>query len=74
VILEEKHKYLMRKVFGTDNLQTIYDEDNNAPDDYAVNKLIPYIDGTKDVPGDSDLAEDIIDALYELDEHESDYE
>ena len=32
----------MRKVFGTDNLQAIYDEDNNAPDDYAVNKLIPY--------------------------------
>lgn len=74
MILEEKHKDLMRKVFGTDNLQAIYDEDNNAPDDYAVNKLIPYIDGTKVVPGDSDLAEDIIDALYELAEQESDYE
>ena len=49
-ILEEKHKDLMRRVFGADNLQAIYDKDDSAPDDYAVNKLIPYICGTKGVP------------------------
>ncbi len=70
VILEEQHKDLMRRVFDTDNLQAIYDDDSNAPDDYAVNKLIPYIDGTKGVPEDSDLAEDIIDALNALDGQE----
>ena len=64
----------MCRVFGTDNLQAIYDKDDIAPDDYAVNKLIPYICGTKGVPEDSDLAEDIIDALHELDEQENDYE
>ena len=32
----------MRRVFGTDNLQAIYDEGDNAPDDY-IKKLIPYI-------------------------------
>lgn len=73
MILGENHKDLMRRVFGTDNLQAIYDEGDSAPDDY-IKKLIPYICGTKGVPEDSDLAEDIIDALHELDEQESDYE
>ena len=33
--------------------------------------MLPYICETKGIQGDSDLAEDIIDALYELDERES---
>lgn len=71
MVLNEKHKELMRRVFGTDNLRAIYDDDNNAAGDYAVNMLISYICETKGIQGDSDLAEDIIDALYELDERES---
>ena len=41
MVLNEKHKELMRRVFGTDNLRAIYDDDNNAAGDYAVNMLIP---------------------------------
>ena len=40
-VLNEKHKDLMRRVFGTDNLQAIIDDDTNAAGDYAVNMLIP---------------------------------
>ena len=36
VVLNEKHKELMRRVFGTDNLRAIYDDDNNAAGDYAA--------------------------------------
>ena len=36
MVLNEKHIELMRRVFGTDNLRAIYDDDNNAAGDYAA--------------------------------------
>ena len=53
----------MRRVFGTDNLQAIIDDDTNAAGDYAVNMLIP-IQMVRSQYCPSKVKEKLISALY----------